>query len=275
MPRFTPAAALFWAFFSLFASMASAQISKERDINEDAMAKADVRLFALGNSYTFYWDVPGLVQRFAAEAPLKKKVYAHRMAWGGRNLESYWKLFTPKDGKPLNAELANLLDPRWDVIMLQPWKEDVENDIKTYAPKIIAKIREKNPKARILLYLWEDGPDPTKRQRAYEEVAKQTGALIVPAGWGWVRGKKEKPDWVWTAPDGWHPGYRRAYIAAAAAYATIFERSPVGLKMRSWEHWVQDGGKIALSDDEATYLQTLAWDAVREHGNVPALRGKR
>jgi hypothetical protein len=35
------------------------QISKEREIDEDAMKKADFRLLALGYSYTFYWDVPG------------------------------------------------------------------------------------------------------------------------------------------------------------------------------------------------------------------------
>lgn len=255
--------------------MASAQISKEREIDEAAMTKADYRLFALGNSYTFFWDVPGLVQKFAAEAPLKKKLYTHRMAWGGKNLGTYAKLLEPKDGQPMNAEIANILDPRWDAIMLQPWKDDVENDLKTNAPKIIAKIREKNPKAKILLYLWEDSPDPAKRQRAYEEVAKQTGALIVPAGWAWARGKKEKPDWGWNAPDGWHPGYRRAYITAACVYATLFEKSPVGLKLRSWEHWVQNGGKINLTDEEALYLQTIAWDAVREHTNVPALRGQK
>jgi hypothetical protein len=215
------------------APMASAQISKEGAIDEEAMKTADYRFFALGNSYTFYWDVPGLVQQLATSAQPKRKLYTHRLALGGKNLAYYWNGFEGTDEK-LKAELANLLDPRWDAIMLQPWKDNVEQDLATYAPKLIAKVREHNPKAKILLYLWEDGPDPAKRQLAYEAVAAETGALIVPAGWGWARGNQEHPDWVWNAPDGWHPGYRRAYLTASAVFATLCEQNPVGLNVRSW-----------------------------------------
>lgn len=64
--------------FFIPASLLSIRINKEREVDEPAMA--DCRLFALGNSSTFFWNVPCLVQRFAAEARLTKKLSTYRMA---------------------------------------------------------------------------------------------------------------------------------------------------------------------------------------------------
>ena len=61
-------------------------------------------------------------------------------------------------------------------------------------------------------------------------------------------------------PDKSHPNPTGTYLAACVFYATLFDKSPVGLPAQ-----IKSGGKllVELSTDEAKRLQEIAWETVR------------
>ncbi|PTX99499.1 hypothetical protein DB346_16820 [Verrucomicrobia bacterium LW23] len=252
-------------------------------LDSEQAKQADLRVFFLGNSYTYYWELPAIVKTLAADSSPSRKVFVNKHAEGGKTFEYYWKKLNNADVAARGELDQKLLDPRWDVIVLQPWR-DVDNDMHNYAEKLIAKIKEVNPKVTILLYMWGDAKSDIaeKHQALFEPIAQKTGAILIPVAWAWAQGQAERPkaepnDQAWVAHDGWHPGYRRSYLAACQIYGALFRQSPVGVKTRTWKFGYippasEFRGPLMLTDEEATWLQTLAWDTLRKHTNDAAIR---
>lgn len=89
--------------------------------------------------------------------------------------------------------------------------------------------------------------------REYIKAARDNGLRLVPAGLAFQRAKAERPQMVLHAPDRRHPSPAGTYLAACAVLASIY-----GLDPRGNTHW---GG---LPEEEASYLQSVAWQTVRE-----------
>jgi hypothetical protein len=242
---------------------------------EKANQPDTLKILFVGNSYTFMWDMPGLLQKMAAQAPKKKKVFVHALTWGGQSLNFYWRQIEKKAESGNVETLLGAAD--WDVVVLQRWGDDQVAEI---VPKFAELIHNKHPNAKILLYAWggagkkdEEAKPPEKLQEAHEKAAQKTGAIIVPVAWAWYQFRINHPGAQDVADDGWHPGRVRAYMTASALYATLFHESPVGLPVRSWQAWAppegKGKGKGQVTDEEAADLQQLAWDAVQKYSNDP------
>jgi hypothetical protein len=69
----------------------------------------------------------------------------------------------------------------------------------------------------------------TEVNKGYETIGRELGVPIAPVGAAWARelGMPAHPE-MWT--DGNHPTTAGTYLAACVFYATIFHRSPLGLK---------------------------------------------
>lgn len=249
-----------------------------------AAPASSARVFFLGNSYTLFWNLPGLFKDLANAGQPDVKVETAFFTRGGKNLEYYWKNWQEgaTDDATIPPELGRLLGFGWDYYVLQSYGDDIPADLANYVPKFAEWIRSKNPRAKILLYFWAEKDGKTGIARlapAFEKIARAQNVILVPVGYAWIKQREEQPD-GWQAPDGWHPGYRRAYMTASALYATIFHASPVGLPVYSWS-WKtynlpdpKTQPDFTLAPDEARHLQQLAWDAVRQHSNDPAVRGR-
>lgn len=199
----------------------------------------------IGNSLTYYNDLPNLVAALAA-AGGEGQLEAERVVVGGADLEKHWT-----DGKALQRIQAR----PWTWVVLQEQstatykKADVFD---TYARRFLAAITASG--AKPVLYMTWARRDEVAQQdaisTAYRTLAAESGALLVPAGeafraWRATRGEEA------LFRDNRHPTPLGSYLAACCFYGVLFGRDPAGLP----------GDAASLDAAGAAELQRLAWAA--------------
>jgi hypothetical protein len=77
----------------------------------------------------------------------------------------------------------------------------------------------------------------------------------------WKKALAADPHLVLHQSDQSHPHPTGSYLAACVFYATLFDKSPVGLpgELKKWP-WVL----ARVAPDQAKQLQEIAWQAVQE-----------
>jgi len=104
-------------------------------------------------------------------------------------------------------------------------------------------------------WAYADKPEMTKELAdAYTAAGRDNNAVVIPAGLAFARSIARRPDINLYVADKRHPSPEGTYLAAATVYATLFGKSPVGLKY--------DAG---LKPGVALHLQQAAWDTVQEY----------
>jgi hypothetical protein len=87
--------------------------------------------------------------------------------------------------------------------------------------------------------------------RAHRTISQELEADVAPVAVAMNRARRARPDLELLDEDGIHANWAGSYLASAVIYATLFERSPLGL-----------GYTFGVSDDDAAFLQQVAWDTV-------------
>jgi hypothetical protein len=100
---------------------------------------------------------------------------------------------------------------------------------------------------------------------AYYGVADELGDAVAPVGVAWKKSRTAEPGLVLYQADKSHPTPAGSYLAACVFYATIFDKSPVGLPGE-----LRDGFTvlIRLSPEDAGKLQEIAWQTVQEQKRI-------
>ena len=235
----------FLAAFCLLGLFASAAQS------QDAPAKDEISVLFVGNSFTYYHDLPKMVAELA-KAGKQRPLRYERETPGGCTLEKHWK-----DGKAL----AKIQSRKWDFVVLQDHSQAAllkRDSMFDYGKKLDAEIRKQGAKT-ILYMTWalqnkpEDQPAITT---AYLDLSKELKAKIAPVGNAWETAIKADDKLGLHEKDKKHPNATGTYLAACVFYATIYGKSPEGLP----------GSVGKLTDDEARPLQVIAWKTVQAAG---------
>lgn len=209
--------------------------------------KDELQVLFIGNSFTFYHDLPKMVAELARAGGQRPMVH-ERETPGGCSLEKHWK-----DGKAL----AKIQKRRWDFVVLQDHSQATlqkRASMFEYGQKLDAEIKKQG--ARTILFMtWENktaGTQPTI-SKTYAELAVKLKAQLAPVGNAWAMALAADKSLVLHDKDAKHPSKTGSYLAACVFYATIYGKSPEGLP-----------GKIGgLSDAQARPLQAIAWKAVQ------------
>jgi hypothetical protein len=214
-----------------------------------------IKILFIGNSFTYSNDMPHIFQGMAVSRNRKVEIAMH--APGGCTLEKHWK-----DGKA--AELIG--GQKWDYVVLQEHSEGPLNDpksMKEYAGKFDELIKKQG--ARTVLFMtWAD-QDKKGTQRkialAYEDIAKELGAVVVPVGLAWQKALAANKPLVLHSADKKHPSETGSYLAALAFFAVLVDPKTDGLAGR-----IGFEGKTLtnLSTADAARLQRYARETVSE-----------
>lgn len=96
---------------------------------------------------------------------------------------------------------------------------------------------------------------------AYFDIADELNAMVAPVGIAWKKALAVDPNLVLHQADKSHPNPKGSYLAACVFYATLLDRSPVGLPGE-----LRKGTKVLVrvAPDEAKMLQEIAWQTVQE-----------
>jgi hypothetical protein len=237
-----------------------------------------LRVLFIGNSYTYFNNLPQMVAELSKSASKQKPIDAEMFTVGGSTLKSLWE-----SGKALDV----LKRSKWDYVVLQ------EQSTLGPAPMVNGEVRINDPKtfhefarqfdaeikkagAKTVFYLtWARQNAPQTQAAltdAYLSIAKELNAIAAPAGIAWQTAMKVRPDFALHVIDKSHPNPAGSYLAACVFYASLYGKSPEGLPARITGTIVDHTGKVSdaqgelvnLSKEDAAFLQRVAWQIVQQ-----------
>ena len=186
-----------------------------------------LRVLFVGNSHTFFNDMPTIFQMFCRENGIDAEVVmqAHpgvHLSW---HLSQQWEL------------RYGLVQGHFDYMVFQqaahpcpPMEETLQD-----GSKIVELARAQGVKP-IATITWCERRFPENQQKMveiFDALREKTGICCSPVGQVYQRVEREEKDidlyWV----DGEHASLYGSYVIAACAFARITGKSPIGLPYRS------------------------------------------
>jgi hypothetical protein len=214
----------------------------------------------VGNSLTYFNDLPSMVQGLANSAALDWEV--HSVTIGGASLDDHIQ-----DGTSVRL----LADEHWDFVVLQQGPSTLP-DSRTNLRQGVARFRPLVEQAGGRVALYEVWPDSTwsadrfvadfdRVRDSYALAALDVHGMFLPAGEAWRTAWGAYPQFQFYGPDAFHPSAEGSYLAALTIVAGLSGKSVVGLSTRI----VNPSGQllIDLSPGTALRLQQSADRAVR------------
>jgi hypothetical protein len=202
-----------------------------------------LRVLFVGNSLTFYNDLPALFCALALHA-------------GPARVRSVtapgWSLHEHLDAGDAERVIAG---ERWDFVVLQeqgarPTAAPADFEVSVRQFGAIAAAHG----ARAAIYetwqLLDIHQDVRALRQEFATVSRETGFLFVPVATAWRSAREKHPALEFLAPDQHHPSPLGSAFAAQIFYASLLDRSPEGLPC------------VAAVDAETSRdLQRIAWSA--------------
>lgn len=149
----------------------------------------------------------------------------------------------------------------WDAVIMQgysngPISEGYAEPFRQAARDFAADIRADGGEP-VFFMTWAYTGKPEMTQQlddAYTAIGEELDALVVPVGRAFASALKKRPELALVVPDLKHPTLAGTYLAACTFYAAMHGESPLG------------GSYTAgLSDEDARFLQQVAWDSWQEY----------
>ena len=232
-----------------------------------------INILYIGNSYTYYHDLPKMVQSIAANIALD-----HRMKLS-------YKAFTPggctfKRHLQNKEEMEAIKAGSWDYVVLQEQSvapalptNVLQKETYFYAHVLDSLIHVYNPNARVIFYMtWghKDGcQEPYKNYpfidtyqgmqdrliTSYLEMSYFNNAWCAPVGMVWKKVRTERPYFTLYWPDCSHPSVLGTYLAANTIFSTIYQKHyqttfTAGLDLEMSEYIQQVAQKMVLENLE-------------------------
>lgn len=219
------------------------------------LAQDQKNVLFLGNSYTYTHNVPNTTKLLAQSNGDILKFDSHTP--GGYRLNQHATNTT---------SLQKIRNTNWDHVVLQDQSLTPAYNFSGFYSGAKALIEEINNGSctnnTILFMTWgrkNNATYPYKEMQKrttdnYNKVADAFETEISPVGVAWKKVRDDKDPVNLYSGDGSHQSFAGTYLAACVFYATIFDKSPVGLAYRG-----------SLSAADALYLQNKAFEAYNEY----------
>lgn len=226
-----------------------------------------LRVLWVGNSFTYFNDLPAMVQQIASTQ--KMKISCTRFLKGGERFSGHLQ------NKKLLQALA---DGGWDYVVLQEQSSapamptgQVAREVYPAARTLDSLVHAASPDARVIFYMtWghkygnrkpvaeyplSNGYEGMQERlkTSYLEMAYDNGAWCAPVGMAWRTVRRERPDCILYRPDCYHPEVPGSYLAANIIFTTIFQRP------------YQTAFTADLPAEQAEYLQQTAQRSVLDN----------
>lgn len=221
---------------------------------------SNLRILFIGNRLTGENNLADVLTKMAVSG--KFKIEAEQVANDGYTLESHAADYRTYQ------KMTNVWTDRWNFTNARPWDAMILQEhtfypvynwiqMRTNIARLNTVITNQNSQG--MLFMTWSRPDfifgsdefMDRTDGAYSLLGKTFGMPVVPVGRAWQLSEWRRPDIVLRQRDTYLPTIHGTYFNACLFYAYITWQSPVGLS--KGELW-------AIRDDEALYLQNLAWE---------------
>jgi hypothetical protein len=222
-----------------------------------------IRVLFIGNSLTFYNELPWMVETLARSRGVRIKTVFE--GFSGADLKQQWER---------GRALQQIREHRWTWVVLQDRSTagTLEPDeLREYARRFDAEIRARGAKTMLFL-TWTHRNDPRGQVAitgAYRRAGAELHAAVAPVGVLWER---LLPRIQLFDDSGVHPNVTGTYLAACVFVAMLTGQNPNGLQHRFDAHYaIAEAYRQSLEHDtidanDAEAIQRAAWEAVHAHG---------
>lgn len=205
--------ALFFGFFVFWPNHVAAQ-------TEDSPGDP-VRVLFIGNSYTYYNDLPSMLTTLASSTSGGAQIQAEAVVAGGATLEGHWD-----EGKAV----VEIRKGSWDFVVLQEQSLRPVRDPQkmfVFARKFAAEIRKAGAEPVLFLTWAREGRPEMQGQlnRSYLSLGRELGAEVAPAGPAWRTALNMLPGIPLHMDDGSHPTPTGTYLAACVFLGVLIDHS--------------------------------------------------
>lgn len=224
-------------FFTLIAAI-SVGVSPANAGSLTAQEQDSVRILFVGNSFTYYNDMPGMFDSIAHTQHVPVAITS--IVKGGESLTDHLA----------NERLRGLLEHGgWDYVVLQeqssdpamPTSEVIAGTYKS-ARSLDSLAKVGSPDVRVIFYMtwghkngcsWPRADYPLidtydgmqlRLITSYLEMTYENNATCAPVGLAWREVLREHPEFNIYDSDDYHPSTLGSYLAANVIYATIFHK---------------------------------------------------
>ena len=231
---------------------------------EGLLAQDKTRVLFVGNSYTYFWNLPQTVEALITSSG-EMEVELRQSTAGGLRLKDHWECNKGLKSRELIAE------GNWDLIIIQNHSlSSLQNpdEFMEYGRRFIELAKESG--ATPVLYMtWHRKFNPLMQQtitRAYQNLATETGISLAPVGEAWSKSVELRPDLELYAEDMSHPSPAGTYLAACVFYNIITGEDPMDLPHRV-KTTDKNGEVLYLSimdEGNADFIQQVVWETMNE-----------
>jgi hypothetical protein len=267
LPVFKKAATLLSLFFLI--SLSNAALAQTKPKRTDVGGETPRSVLWVGNSFFYYNNsmhnhVGNLIR--AADPQSRPRAVSVTISGAGidwHDMESY---FRPNGiGKYSfvgdNEIVFNKPGRQFDaVIMMDCSQCPIHPQLKSVFHEYVKKQSDTAVKngARLVLFMswaYKDKPEMAAQlAEQYTIAGNNNDVLVIPAGLAFAKAIRTRPDLEFYQPDKRHPSLIGTYLAACTTYAAVNGKSPVG-----------NTYVAGIDPDTAKFLQTVAWETVREY----------
>lgn len=252
-------------FFRILASLLL--LSATFAVQGATNATDSVRVLWIGNSYTYFNDLPAMVKEIANTQGIP--IANTEVLKGGERLK----------GHLANPRLTELLKKGgWDFVIVQENSslpaydtEFVRRETYPYAHAIDSLAHLGSPDVKVVFYMTWGHKHGNIRPRegyplcdtyqgmqerlktSYLEMTYQNNAICAPVGMAWAETRQQRPDIILYCQDLFHPAPAGTYLNAVTIFATMYPR-----------HFQTDY-TAGLTPADAEYLQQIGQDTVLDN----------
>lgn len=228
----------------------------------DSKSASALKVLFIGNSFTYYWDMPLIFAELVAGEDPKRELKVYEAVMGGVTLQDLWQ------GKVQDVIKK---DGPWDFVVLQEQsRRPFEDAQKMYAFSRLLNEFGKKAGARTAFFeTWADKATPENQKKltdSYKTIAQECGAIVVPVGQAFTAASLKAPEINIYEPDLHHSSLPGSYLAACVFYAKLTGKNPQGLpfQMRIVEPSTGLDKPLVstISERDARLLQLIAWQTV-------------
>ncbi len=222
--------------------------------NEDPSPnpQATTRILFVGNSLTYYNDLPDMVKALADSAGISG-VQTAQIAKPDYSLEDHW----------IDGQARRVIEAGgWTHVVLQQGPSSVlanRANLRQWAATFAAVIRS-NAGVPAMFSVWPALANFSTFEasiESYRLAAVDIQGLFLPAGEAWRAGWRRNPGLLLYGADALHPSIPGSYLAALTIFGAIFDRSVIGMP----RGLRVSAGNFQLPAEQALLLQQSADEA--------------
>lgn len=191
--------------------------------------KDTLSVLFVGNSYTYYSNMPHLVSLISDST--KVKLITYKSTAGGAKLSDHWN-----GNKGLKSKEA-ISSGKYDIVVLQGQSKEAvkeKEEFLMYSKKLSDLVKASGAKP-YLYVTWAPQKIPQYQEiitETFQQASKESDCGLVMVGEAWKLAKKLRPDIGLFTTDGSHPSDLGAFLTACAFVKTFSRELPKNLPDR-------------------------------------------